>query len=192
MLNVVQRLLDRISTGWSFAVFGVLAVSLVLTVNLADYSWTLPGFARLTHGAGILDMERHYDADGAYRILAAQGAVGRAHYLRSIWTLDVAIPVLVSLWLAIAITLARRHTRPPARRLTQLALLPLVAGFVDLLENSAISVLLLRYPDRVDALANLAGMLTTLKHGMYTLALASAVMAWLIVLLDKAKRLLRL
>ena len=182
MPTAVHRFLQRISNGWSLAVFSVLAVSLVLTVNLADYSWTLKGFARLTQGVGILDMQRHYDADGAYRILAAQGEAGRAYYLRSIWTLDIAIPVLVSLWLAIAVTLAQRHTHPPVRRFGQLASLPIAAGVVDLLENATISLLLLNYPIRLDALANFAGILTTLKHGLYMLAVASAVVAGTIAL----------
>ena len=168
----IHDLIDRISSVRSFAVLSVLAVGLVLTVNLADFSWTLPGFRQLTHGVGILDMEAHYDADGAYRLLAAQGEAGRAHYLKSLWTLDVAIPLLVSLWLATGIALAQRDRATLWR--AWLTLLPVAAGLSDLLENTGISILLMRYPQRLDTLAALTGDLTTLKHLLYVASLLAA------------------
>ena len=185
-MKTIQDFLNRLASGRSFVVLGVLAVALVLTVNFADLPWTLPGFQRLTQGAGIPDMQRHYDADGAYRILAAQGETGRAYYLRSLWTLDVALPVLAALWLAIAIVLALRHASTGWRGLAFLELLPLAAGISDLLENSAISVLLVNYPERFDAVANAAGYVTSLKHGLYTLSLITALVIWAMVLIKKA------
>jgi hypothetical protein len=173
MPGALQHSLNRISNGWSLAGFGVLAVSLLLAGNLMP-------------GVGLLDSQRHYDADAAYRILAAQGEAGRVWYLCSIWTLDVAIPLSVALSLAIAITLAERRARPPLGRRGQLVRLPIAAGIVDLLENSAISVLLLFYPTRLDPLADVAGIVTSLKHGLYALAVVSAALAWVVALCRRA------
>jgi len=167
MFARLHDLIARIASVRSFAVLSVLAVGLVATVNFADFSWTLPGFRRLTHGVGILDMELHYDAAGAYRLLAAQGDGGRAHYLHSLWTLDIAIPVLVSLWLASGIALAQR-TR------AWWTLLPIAAGLCDVLENVLISSLLVRYPERLDTLAALSGDVTTAKHLLYAVSLLVA------------------
>jgi len=170
MVARIHDFIDRIASVRSFAVLGVLVVGLVLTVNFADFFWTLPGFKQLTHGAGILDMELHYDAEGAYRLLASQGEAGRAYYLKSLWTLDIAIPVLVSLWLATGIALAQRATGVRAA----LTLLPIAAGLSDLLENTGISILLVRYPERLDTLAALSGDATTAKHLLYTASLLVA------------------
>lgn len=177
-MQSIHTFINRIANVRAFVIFGVMAVSLVLTVNFADLAWTLPGFQHLTQGAGILDMERHYDADTAYRILGAQGETGRAHYLQSIWTLDVAIPVLVSLWLAIGIALATRKANLARTGLAYLDLLPVAAGSVDLLENSGISLLLMQYPNRLDLIANVTGYLTTLKHGLYTASIATLLLVW--------------
>jgi hypothetical protein len=168
----IHDFIDRIASVRSFVLLSVLAVGLVLMVNFADFSWTLPGFRQLTHGVGILDMETHYDANGAYRVLAAQGEAGRAHYLKSLWTLDIAIPVLVSLWLSAGIALAQRHGATAPR--AWLTLLPVAAGLSDLLENTGISILLVRYPERLDMLAGLTGDVTTVKHVLYTASLLVA------------------
>jgi len=168
----IHRFIDRIANARSVGLLSVLAVGLVLTVNFADFSWTLPGFKQLTHGVGILDMEVHYDADGAYRLLAAQGETGRAYYLKSLWSLDIAIPLLVSLWLATGIALLQRRRAAAPR--AWLTLLPIAAGLSDLLENIGISILLARYPERLDTLADLTGDVTTVKHVLYTASLLVA------------------
>lgn len=184
-MRSIHAFIHRITNVWAFAVLGIMAVSLVLTVNFADLPWTLPGFQRLTQGAGILDMELHYDADKAYRILDAQGETGRAYYLRSIWTLDIAIPLLVSLWLATGIGLALRRVNLSWRGLAYLNLLPLAAGITDLFENSGISLLLVHYPDRLDRIATATGCLTTLKHGLYTMSVITLLLFGLVALVTE-------
>jgi hypothetical protein len=188
MIRTHQSFIHRIASGRTFAVFGLAALASVFTVNVADYSWTLLGFKHTTHGVGILDMQWHYDAGAAYRILTAQGEVGRAQYLRMLWTVDVALPLLVSLWLAITAALALRRLGVSDRHSAWLALLPLVAGLSDYVENFAISVLLAYYPERFDNLASVAGYATTLKHTLYALSLVTTLLLWLRVLAGQRVR----
>ena len=176
MIRILQAFINRIASGWTFAVFGMAALALVFTVNAADYAWTLPGFKHITHGVGILDMEWHYDANAAYRMLTAQGEAGRARYLQMLWTVDVALPMLVSLWLAITLALALRRLGTSGRGRARLMLIPLAAGLSDYVENSAISILLAQYPERFDILANVAGYATALKHTLYTLSVVIAIL----------------
>jgi hypothetical protein len=182
MIRVIQSFINRIANKWTLALFGMAALALVFTVNVADYFWTLPGFKHITHGVGILDMQWHYDAAAAYRILAAQGEVGRAQYLRMLWTVDVALPLLVSLWLSITVALALRRLGVSDRHSAWLALLPLTAGCSDYVENCAISFLLAYYPVQFDDLANAAGYATSLKHMLYALSLVTAMLLGLSVL----------
>jgi hypothetical protein len=185
MIRRLHAFIHQIANGWSLGVFGVAALSLVFIVNVADFTWTLPGFKHRTHGVGILDMEWHYSADRAYDILSAQGEAGRAGYWRMLWTVDIAIPLLVSLWLAIAAALALRRLGAPARGGTWLVLLPLMAGFSDYVENGAITALLTYYPQRLDALATAAGYVTSLKHTLYALALVSTALIGLRALVQR-------
>jgi len=185
MVKTIHSAIDRIASGWSFAAFGLIAVLTVATVNLADFSWTIPGFKQLTHGAGILDLEWHYDAEGAYRLLAAQGEAGRALYCRSLWTLDIVIPVAVSMWLAIAITLAQRRLVDRQQWARYLNLFPIVAGMSDLLENILVTILLSGYPYPLTSLANVAGYVTTAKHLLYQFSIILALIGWGLVVFRK-------
>ena len=176
MLERVHAAINRIANRWTLLAFGVVAVTTVATVNLADLTWTLPAFVRLTGGVGILDLEWHYTADAAYRILSGQGEAGRAFYWRILWTVDVVIPITVSLWLAIMITLGLRRVAAPDSRWRHLNLLPLAAGVADVLENTAIAIMLWSYPQRLDLLATIAGYVTTAKHLLYQSGLAIALL----------------
>lgn len=167
MLERLYLWLDRMSKPWTCAVLGCIAVGLVFTANFIDLSWTLRGFERLTGGVGILDMRWHYDAATAYNVLARQGSVGRAAYLRMLWSLDLAIPPSVALWLATAITLEARRLSHWGTLLRTLSLIPVLAGTADFIENSLISCLLRYYPTRHPQLAALAGWVTTTKQLLY-------------------------
>ncbi len=191
ILAEILAMLERLAGRTSFWVLGVVAVGLLLTVNFADFSWTLAGFRHVSGGVGILDMQWHYDAATAYHLLEAQGERGRAAYLHLFWTVDLAIPFSVSLWLAVAIILGARYRAGVARgrdeggdeygnwnryrRWRKLAWLALLAGAMDLCENSLVSVLLLSYPVHHDMLAGLAGYVTSAKHLLYLSAALCAV-----------------
>lgn len=174
MLERLYQGLERISHPWSCLLLGCVAVGLVLSANFLDVSWTLPGFEHLTGGVGILDMRWHYDAATAYGVLARQGPAGRAAYLRMLWSLDVAIPCSVALWLSTAITLEARRLAVPRSLLRRFSLIPLLAGIADLTENVLITCLLRSYPARHIELANLAGWVTSTKQVLYGLALVIA------------------
>lgn len=174
MIDRVYLWLDRISHPWSCAFLGCTAVSLVITANFVDLSWTLRGFEHLTGGVGILDMRWHYDAATAYSVLAQQGSVGRAAYLRMLWTLDLAIPPSVGLWLATAINLEARQFIRLGAMMRRLSLIPVLAGSTDFMENSLISCLLWRYPSPHPQLAALAGWVTTTKQILYGFSLIVA------------------
>ena len=178
MFKSIHAAVNRIAGGWSFTAFGFIAVLTVATVNLADLSWTMSGFKQLTHGAGILDMEWHYDAEGAYQLLTAQGEAGRALYRLGLWTLDIVIPIAVSMWLAISITLAQRQLVGWQHRARYLNLLPIAAGVSDFLENGLITILLSAYPQELSTLANSTGYVTTAKHLLYMISIALVLIGW--------------
>jgi hypothetical protein len=91
--------------------------------------------------------------------------------------------MLVSLWLAISLALARRDGR--VLKLYWPVALPFAAGLIDLLENTGISILLIQYPQRLDGLATLTGDLTTAKHLLYAASLLATVVEWGLALLRR-------
>jgi len=175
MLDRLAQQVDRLSTRRHFFLLLIATLITLLIVNLIDLPWTLPAFKRLTNGLNILDMEFHYSAAHAYAMLNGYGSAGRALYLHILWPVDVFIPLVVSSFLAVAITMAWRKDAAQRPWMRYLFLLGVLAGLFDYAENMSITVLLLSYPRRLEGVANFAGYMTSTKHVMYQVALWAAV-----------------
>ncbi len=102
-----------------------------------------------------LDLEFGYNAARAYELLAAYNESERSVYLLIELTLDIIYPIIYSLFLSFVLFLLFANYR--------LAKLPLFLILIELLENTAIVVLLSNYPNPHPTIANVAGVLTALK-----------------------------
>jgi hypothetical protein len=155
-------------TWWTllFATVGAL-----LVVNLAMRLPPLgPRLQALTGGAPILDMRvLGYGPVGAHAFLAALGPEGRRLYASLSWSVDLLMPALIStfLWTTASLGSLRRW---------RWAALP--GGAADILENAAVTALLLTYPGEPATLVRAASALTVSKFALYlggaALALAGA------------------
>ncbi|MGY0234877.1 hypothetical protein [Longispora urticae] len=140
-------------------------------------------------GAGILDFAggrngadprpEGYTPQGAYDLLTAYGADGRRWHLILSLTGDVLLPAVTVLFGLVAFaSLARR-----ARVGRWVLALPVLYVLADYAENAGIVTMLLGYPDRLDAVATITNVLTSLKSaavGACVLAAAVlGVLAWL-------------
>lgn len=126
----------------------------------------LPNMAgRLTDLTGVSvspDTSLIYSSKDLYAMSEAYGSVGRAYYIYSRFTFDLAWPAVYLLFLASLITRLFRFLSPnDLRRLVNL--LPFIAVIFDLLENSAASLVMFRYPLASPLAAFLAPVFTFFK-----------------------------
>jgi hypothetical protein len=138
---------------------------------------------KMTNGVGIPDAEMSYSPQRAYDILTAQGEAGRSFYLHTIVPQDFPFPFLYALFFAAALTYLAQRLLPPEHPLQHIGLLGLLAGLSDWAENLCLLAVLLNYPQRLDAVATLAGIFTVIK---WSLALVNAILivgglGWLLV-----------
>lgn len=103
-----------------------------------------------------------YSAKDLYAMAEAYGSTGRAYYIYSRFTFDLAWPAVYLLFLVSLITRLFHFLNPnDPRRLVNL--LPFIAIIFDLLENSAASLVMFRYPLASPLAASLAPVFTFLK-----------------------------
>lgn len=121
---------------------------------------------RLSGGLPLLDMRLGYSAPAVGRLFETLGTAGRSAYLRLLWTVDLCLPALFALFLSAAI---RRG------RFRNLAWVPALASACDYAENTAITILLLHYPQRMPALVQLSSLMTSLKFAGYLASLLLAI-----------------
>jgi hypothetical protein len=108
-------------------------------------------------------------ADQIYAHLDGFGAVGRHLQLVFFATVDIVVPTLSGLFGALAITLLTRSRRASWPRVRWLAVVPIAAALLDFTENGLIAVLTTRYPERMERVATMTGLVTGVKTSAYLL-----------------------
>ena len=159
-----------------FAVLFALTIGAFLGENLLYFPLSVPYMKELAAGAPLLDMRPGYTPDDAYRLFDILGQFGRGAYLRLLWTIDLLLPALFSLFLTSAI---RRGAFPASRSI------PLLAAMCDYAENIMFTVLLLRYPLREPALVQLASVFTVTKLVLYASGLLLAIGGFLVPVVSR-------
>jgi hypothetical protein len=149
-----------------FVVLFALATGAFLVENLLYFPLSVPYMKDLAAGAPLLDMRPGYTPDAAYHLFDVLGQTGRGAYVKLLWTIDLLLPALFSLFLSSAI-------RRGAFRAWQS--IPLLAAACDYAENIMITVLLFRYPLHEPAFAQLASIFTVTKLVLYASGLFLAV-----------------
>jgi hypothetical protein len=98
--NHTPAMLDR---GAVFAGLSVLAIGLFLAMNWLTFPLSVPYPTKLAAGAPILDMRLGYTPSAVYELFDSLGQTGRNAYLTLLWTADLLLPALFSLFLSAAI-----------------------------------------------------------------------------------------
>jgi hypothetical protein len=158
----MKRLSDwlyKVSTGW--IVILSLLISLVFTAVVLPRQTA--DAARFSKGVGSPDLSLFYSPDELYRMAQTYGEEGRDYFIRVRWTLDVIWPVLYTVFLCTAISWLFKKAITTQSWLWRTNLVPLLAGILDLLENSANSIVMYRYPAQTPIAATLAPLFTLLK-----------------------------
>jgi nucleoside-diphosphate-sugar epimerase len=162
-----------------FWILMIAAVGSLMAENLLDFPLSAPRMMRLSGGLPLLDIRLWYSEHIAYQLFEALGATGRSAYLHFFWSVDLCLPFLFALFLSGAIK------RSQFRRLSWL---PALAAACDYAENIAITVMLLRYPDRTPTIVLLSSTLTSLKWVGYLASIFLAITGFLLQIWKRMDR----
>ena len=182
-------------SAWCYRAVTTPLLLMAVAVFILFMAIILPNMAgRLTALTGVNvspDTSLVYAASDLYAMAEAYGSAGRAYYIYSRFTFDLAWPAVYLLFLAAMITRLFRFLDPnDPRRLVNL--LPFIAVLFDLLENSAASLVMFRYPLASPLVAGLAPVFTFLKWvfiGLSFIALVTGFLRFLNNYLKKFKTL---
>jgi len=142
----------------------VILFEIVFTVFLG------PRFLEITNETDLLDMTTFYSAEQAYEIIGQYGTEGRDYY-NYIQIVDFFFPAAYALFFALLITYLLQRRNWLETPWCRLALIPLVAGLCDWLENTGIFIMLRRYPASFDIVAQMTNMVCILKFGLIGLSM---------------------
>lgn len=134
--------LYRISHGW------IALAGLLLFIGFSVLA--LPGQSRIaqtySQGKGSPDTSLFYSASDLYEMAGLYGEQGRQAYLNARWTFDLAFPLIYTFFFITSISWLLDHILPLGSKWRLLNLVPVSAFILDLLENTATSLVMARYP----------------------------------------------
>jgi hypothetical protein len=129
-----------------------------------------------------LDTLPSYTPEQAYQHLESYGSEGRQQYLIIELTLDLIYPLTNALFFSLLIIYSFQRGFPAHPWTRWLALIPLAELAVDYLENASVVSMLLRYPERMPAIAAASNVFTIAKFSLTApeLIFVVGLGAWLI------------
>jgi hypothetical protein len=158
-----------------------------LVIFLLFGALVLPGQAaaaeQASGGAGSPDTSLFYSPDDLLQQAEAYGPAGRQAYVRARWTFDLAFPLVYGFFLVTTIGWTLRTVTPAGSGWQRLNLVPIGAVLFDLLENTATSFVMARYPAKCTWIAALAPVFTLTKwilvYGSFGILAAALVLGLL-------------
>lgn len=179
MIKKITEVLLKISSTW------VMIISLLVMVGFMIF--VLPaqaaGAASESGSERSPDTSFIYTPDDLYQMAEEYGESGRRAYIRARWTFDLIFPLVYTAFLTFGIGwfVQRLSGWGEAWKLT--ALLPLLGGAFDLLENSATSLAMAAYPSSPGWILIAASIFTPIKWIFVSVSFIPYiifVLAWLI------------
>jgi hypothetical protein len=112
---------------------------------------------------GSPDLSFYYSAQTLYDLAEQYGESGRDAYVYARFTFDLVWPLVYTTFLVITISWVLARLIPSGNQSRLLNLTPFTAMVFDFLENIATSVVMVRYPNQIPIIANLAPIFTMVK-----------------------------
>lgn len=133
--------------------------------------FVLPGEAKKSEDLGLEqspDTSFFYTKEELYSIAESYGEEGRTFYIHQRFTFDFVWPIAYGLFLAAGLAYVTKKSNSTWVRRSYL--LPIIAVFIDYLENMMTATVMHRYPEETILLGDLAGYMTSLKWITLTLS----------------------
>lgn len=182
MINFVYGKVKKLAS-WK----GIIILTLLFFISLTIINGKPLGVAKLkeyTGGVGILDLERSYTPEQAYRILESQGEIGRQFYKRIIILLDFVFPTIYMIFWSVVINFLFTKWLMAENKMHKFCLVPLLAGLSDYIENILILTMIHYFPKKLYNIAIMANAMTILK-GIFTGVSILLIIAGLVGLIQK-------
>jgi len=164
--NIFMNFLKKLSA-WCYRVTGPFVLTVSVFVFALFMALVLPAMAGvLTEVTGVEkspDTSLVYSAADLYAMAEAYGAEGRAYYIYTRFTFDIAWPLAYLFFLAASLSYLYRPLVNKKQTWSPVNLLPFAAAFFDFLENSGASLVMYRYPAPTPFIARLTPVFTFLK-----------------------------
>ncbi|GIW08634.1 MAG: hypothetical protein KatS3mg060_3439 [Dehalococcoidia bacterium] len=139
---------------------------MMLVFTLMILPWVMERFAGYSRGGHPIDVNVGFAPADAYATLEALGAEGRTFYLLFQITGDIVWPLVYALFLSTLLAWLFARGFSPSSPVQRFIIVPFLVLAADYAENLGILAMILAYPARLDAVAQLTSILQTIKWAL--------------------------
>ncbi|MEJ2179950.1 MAG: hypothetical protein P8Y28_05780 [Gammaproteobacteria bacterium] len=158
--------LKSVATGKNVLVFLIPASVIYLVMLL----YTIPDVKQYALEMEIFDMSpAGYSYEYAMQLLGELGVAGRDSYLYKQLPLDFIYPALFAMSSCLLMAWVFSKGKALAPGMYYLCLVPIVAGFLDYLENIQVILMIFNYPNVSENQVAMASLTTIAKSGLTTI-----------------------
>lgn len=179
MLNRLLSLVQRLATGRIVLILFLVTAAFGLTLNVTNIPIGVKVFQERAGGRDIMDMRSSYTSDEVYAVLEALGPEGRELYATMHLAVDFVFPLFYSFFFATLFAWILGRLAPAGHPVQQLSLLAFVSLLADWSENICVLILNWSFPQRLEGLARVASVFTTIKFSMAPLSFGVLLVALL-------------
>ena len=173
----VRNNMEKIS-GLIIGLSKPLSITVLLCLYLVFVMVVFPSLSGEMKNAPPIDLAFTYTADEVYNWIDAYGTEGRASYMRGEMTIDIIYPlVYTALFIGILGFATQYREYPRLSGYRWVVISPLFIWFFDLLENSGIVLMLMKFPEQLNTVALLTSYATTLKWSSAILVILTTIVA---------------
>lgn len=125
-----------------------------------------------------IDLQFAYTPDRAYELIDSYSPETRSSYIIGEMTLDVIYPIIYTLFLSLTFLLLYPNKQ-------KIAFFPYVIFIADMLENTGIIIMLYNYPARLNNVAIITSVFSTIKWSLVVIAFVLLITGLIKALLKK-------
>ena len=157
----VMHSIERLSSWRSYGFITVLFIISFICVCGRPYG--AAELSDITGGLTVPDMSFAYTSQSVYTLLDQFGQAGRDLYLTRILPMDMVFALCYLLFFSITLLFLLKVIFPSRPGITGLALIPVIGGLADIIENICFVVILLAYPTPLPMIVAGAAICTKIK-----------------------------
>lgn len=182
MKNQIIKFVDKVTLKSCLIVTAIF----MIVLWVIDFSPIgVAGLLKVSNGVGILDFETRYTVEYAYDWLERMGQAGRMFHLKRVMPMDIIFPPCFMMFMfSWSSLLAQRATA----RDSFFRCLPVIAVFymlLDWIENVGISLMLFKYPERLNKICVATGWISSFKKSVILCIIIICIVEFILLSIHK-------
>lgn len=186
VLKYIQNKLEQFATLKSLLIsMGALIISALL---MNGKMIGIPALEKVSNGVGLLGLQEGYNLEKAYELLELMGQTGRRFYLTRTIPLDMVFSTAYGITLGLIIMVLFKKLMPQNEPAKGLALMPIVAMFLNYMNNTFMVLILTKFPEQLEPIFQASFLMSMIRSSLIGFSLMIIGICLMVILIKNGAK----